>query len=89
MTGAAAARVIVHGARKCDVDGEADAFWAAFDGDRIAGAGTGAGWVAHAGPDTDWARFALGLGYYDQAHFVRDFRALVGRTPAQYERERR
>ena len=43
----------------------------------------------HAGPDTDWARFALGLGYYDQAHFVRDFRALVGRTPAQYERERR
>jgi AraC-like DNA-binding protein len=43
----------------------------------------------HAGPDTDWAQFALGLGYYDQAHFVRDFRALVGRTPAQYERERR
>jgi AraC-like DNA-binding protein len=43
----------------------------------------------HTGPDTDWARFALGLGYYDQAHFVRDFRALVGRTPAQYERERR
>jgi AraC-like DNA-binding protein len=43
----------------------------------------------HAGADTDWARFALGLGYYDQAHFVRDFRALVGRTPAQYTRERR
>jgi AraC-like DNA-binding protein len=43
----------------------------------------------HAGSDTDWARFALGLGYYDQAHFVRDFRALVGRTPAQYAREQR
>ncbi len=43
----------------------------------------------HAGPDTDWAQFALGLGYYDQAHFIRDFRALVGRTPAQYKRERR
>jgi AraC-like DNA-binding protein len=42
----------------------------------------------HAGADTDWARFALGLGYYDQAHFVRDFRALVGRAPVQYERER-
>jgi AraC-like DNA-binding protein len=42
----------------------------------------------HHGGDTDWARFALGLGYYDQAHFVRDFRALVGRTPVQYERER-
>jgi AraC-like DNA-binding protein len=43
----------------------------------------------HAGTDTDWSRFALGLGYYDQAHFIRDFRALVGRTPVQYERERR
>jgi len=53
VTGPAGARVIVHGARKCDVDGEADAFWAAFDGDRIAGAGTGAGWVAHAGPSTE------------------------------------
>ena len=43
----------------------------------------------HQGPDTDWARFALGLGYYDQAHFVRDFRAPVGRTPVRYERQRR
>jgi AraC-like DNA-binding protein len=42
----------------------------------------------HAGTDADWARFALDLGYYDQAHFVRDFRALVGRTPVQYARER-
>jgi AraC-like DNA-binding protein len=33
----------------------------------------------------DWTRFALDLGYYDHAHFVRDFRALVGRTPAEYE----
>jgi AraC-like DNA-binding protein len=36
----------------------------------------------------DWARLALELGYYDQAHFVRDFRSLVGRTPAQYDAER-
>jgi AraC-like DNA-binding protein len=43
----------------------------------------------HTSPDTDWAGVALGLGYYDQAHFIRDFRALVGRTPAQYARERR
>lgn len=33
----------------------------------------------------DWSRFALDLGYYDHAHFVRDFRALVGHTPAEYE----
>lgn len=41
----------------------------------------------HAGPRVDWTRFALDLGYYDHAHFLRDFRALVGRSPAQYERE--
>jgi N-acetylglucosamine-6-phosphate deacetylase len=43
------ARVIVHGARKCDVDGEADGFWVVFDGDLIAATGTGAGWAEHAG----------------------------------------
>ena len=43
----------------------------------------------HAGADTDWAGFALGLAYYDQAHFVRDVSALVGRTLAQYAYERR
>jgi AraC-like DNA-binding protein len=37
----------------------------------------------------DWTRFALDLGYYDHAHFVSDFRALVGRTPAEYERQTR
>ena len=33
----------------------------------------------------DWTRFALDLGYYDHAHFLRDFRSLVGVTPAAYE----
>jgi len=42
------ARVIVHGARKCDVDGEADGFWVVFDGDRIAATGAGGGWAEHA-----------------------------------------
>ena len=26
------------------------------------------------------------LGYYDQAHFVRDFKATVGRVPSQLRR---
>ena len=47
------ARVILHGARKCDVDGEADGFWAVFDGDLIAATGTGAGWAEHAGDGAD------------------------------------
>ena len=35
--------------------------------------------------DTDWTRFALDLGYFDHAHFIADFRAVVGLNPAQYE----
>ncbi len=30
---------------------------------------------------------ALELGYFDQAHFNRDFKSLVGRTPAEYARQ--
>lgn len=30
------------------------------------------------------AALALALGYFDQAHFIRDFRRLVGRPPAAY-----
>ena len=36
------------------------------------------------GRDGDWARTALELGYFDQAHFVRDFTALIGTSPARY-----
>jgi AraC-like DNA-binding protein len=32
----------------------------------------------------DWTGLALDLGYADQAHFINDFRALVGRTPGEY-----
>ena len=35
----------------------------------------------------DWTQLALELGYFDQAHFIRDFKALVGRSPAEYTRE--
>ncbi len=34
-----------------------------------------------------WTTLALDLGYYDHAHFIRDFGLVVGRSPAQYARE--
>ncbi len=34
----------------------------------------------------DLAEFAQELGYFDQAHFTRDFKALVGQSPSQYRR---
>jgi AraC-like DNA-binding protein len=39
-----------------------------------------------AGAEIDWSSLALELGYFDQAHFIRDFRAMVGRAPAEYAR---
>ena len=68
MTAPAGARVIVHGARKCDVDGEASGFWAVFDGDRISACGTGADWAAHAAGGaeiTDAAGALLTPGFID------------------------
>lgn len=32
----------------------------------------------------DWAGFAQEIGYFDQAHFINDFRKLVGCTPTMY-----
>ena len=32
----------------------------------------------------NWAALALDLGYADQAHFIRDFKSLVGATPRTY-----
>ena len=34
----------------------------------------------------DFATLALDLGYADQAHFIRDFKRIVGRPPAVYAR---
>ena len=36
------------------------------------------------GDAVSWAELAADLGYADQAHLIRDFRAAVGRTPAEY-----
>lgn len=39
------------------------------------------------GEPLDWAQLALDLGYFDQAHFIRDFKAVIGMTPGQYARQ--
>lgn len=38
----------------------------------------------HGAPQVDWAQVALESGYYDQAHFIHDFRSFSGLTPRQY-----
>ena len=37
-----------------------------------------------AGESVDWTSLAQDLGYFDQAHFIRDFKKLVGKTPTEY-----
>lgn len=39
-----------------------------------------------AGQTENWPTLALELGYFDQAHFIRDFKAIVGQSPAEYTR---
>ena len=34
----------------------------------------------------DWAKLALDLGYFDQAHFSKHFKRFVGRSPHEYAR---
>jgi AraC-like DNA-binding protein len=36
------------------------------------------------GNDSELARLAADLGYFDQAHFSHDFKAQIGQTPAEY-----
>lgn len=39
-----------------------------------------------AGAAVDWTQLALDLGYFDQSHFNRDFKKLVGRSPGEFAR---
>jgi AraC-like DNA-binding protein len=41
------------------------------------------------GEVVDWPALALDLGYFDQSHFIKDFKAIVGRAPADYARSAR
>lgn len=42
--------------------------------------------IAGRGQAIDWADLAAALGYSDQSHLVRDFRAAVGTSPERYAR---
>ena len=34
--------------------------------------------------ETDWGRISQDCGFYDQAHFINDFKQFSGFTPAKY-----
>ncbi len=38
------------------------------------------------GDVVDWPGLAVELGYFDQAHFIKEFKAIVGTSPTEYAR---
>jgi AraC-like DNA-binding protein len=40
--------------------------------------------AAHAAVEVHWSEVAVSAGYFDQAHFIHDFRAFSGLTPTAY-----
>jgi AraC-like DNA-binding protein len=43
---------------------------------------------AHAGRAVEWSDVALDAGYFDQAHFIHEFRVFAGLTPTEYRAAR-
>jgi AraC-like DNA-binding protein len=43
-------------------------------------------WIRQ-GTASDWSKLSVELGYYDQSHFIRDFKAIIGQTPQSYVNE--
>ncbi|TRW81005.1 AraC family transcriptional regulator [Mycolicibacterium sp. 018/SC-01/001] len=43
-----------------------------------------AAWEIETDADVDFADLAVRLGWYDQAHFSNDYRAMLGATPGEY-----
>ncbi|RKP48087.1 AraC family transcriptional regulator [Cohnella endophytica] len=41
------------------------------------------------GENVDWVQLSHDMGYYDQAHFIRDFKAIMDKSPEEYVRETR
>lgn len=35
----------------------------------------------------DWSKLSHDLGYYDQAHFIKTFKAMIGKSPEEYRKE--
>ncbi len=40
--------------------------------------------LLHAQPVANWLDLTYGCGYFDQAHFIREFRRFTGKTPSAY-----
>jgi AraC-like DNA-binding protein len=43
--------------------------------------------LKHCQSGLSWADFAIHCGYYDQAHFIREFQEFTQLTPRQYQAE--
>jgi len=41
----------------------------------------------NSGAEINWTKLVVDLGYFDQAHLIKDFKMLVGKTPAEYAKQ--